>query len=118
MQPRESILDLQKRFSHLTNHLTALGKIFTNDELNLKVLRSLTRAWQPKVTAISEKKSLSKMSLSALFGKLQEHEIELGRLEQNESQEKKTKNIALKTESREQIKDNDSDEDEKYYPSC
>ncbi|XP_073226919.1 uncharacterized protein [Cicer arietinum] len=112
MQPGESILDLQKRFSHLTNHLTALGKIFTNDELNLKVLRSLTRAWQPKVTAISEKKSLSKMSLSALFGKLQEHEIELGRLEQNESQEKKNKNIALKTESREQSKENDSDEDE------
>lgn len=112
MQPGESILDLQKRFSHLTNHLTALGKIFTNDELNLKVLRLLTRAWQPKVTAISEKKSLSKMSLSALFGKLQEHEIELGRLEQNESQEKKNKNIALKTESREQSKENDSDEDE------
>ncbi|KAK2403254.1 hypothetical protein QL285_052708 [Trifolium repens] len=62
MQPGESILNLQKRFVHLTNHLKALGKTLTNDELNLKVLRSLTRKWQPKVTAISEKKSLSKMS--------------------------------------------------------
>jgi len=43
MQPGESILDLQKRFVHLTNHLKALGKTLTNDELNLKVLRSLTR---------------------------------------------------------------------------
>ncbi|XP_073222346.1 uncharacterized protein [Cicer arietinum] len=58
IEPGESIIDLQKRFSHLTNHLTTLGKIFTNAELNLKVLRSLTRAWQLKVTTISEKKSL------------------------------------------------------------
>jgi hypothetical protein len=43
MQPKKSILNLQKRFVHLTNHLIALGKTFSNDELNLKVLRSLTR---------------------------------------------------------------------------
>ena len=96
MQPRESILDLQKRFVHLTNHLKALGKVFTNDELNLKVLRSLNREWQPKVTAISEKKNLSKMSSATLFGKLQEHEIELGRLEKHEIQVKDSKDIALK----------------------
>ncbi|XP_057452726.1 aspartic proteinase CDR1-like [Lotus japonicus] len=44
MLPGERILDLQKRFTHLTNHLIALGKEFTNKDLNLKVLRSLTRA--------------------------------------------------------------------------
>lgn len=43
MQPGESIVALQKRFVHLTNHLIALRKTFTNDDLNLKVLRSLTR---------------------------------------------------------------------------
>lgn len=43
MQPQESILDLQKIFVHLTNHLIALGKTFSNHELNLKVPRSLTR---------------------------------------------------------------------------
>ncbi|XP_073219589.1 uncharacterized protein [Cicer arietinum] len=69
MQPEESILDLLKRFSHLTNHLSELGKIFTSDELNLKVLRSLTKAWQPKVTTIYKKKSLSKMFLSEFFRK-------------------------------------------------
>ena len=112
MQPGESILDLQKRFSHLTNHLMALGKTFTNDELNLKVLRSLTRAWQPKVTAISEKKSLSKMTSAALFGKLQEHEMELGRLEKHEVQEKKNKSIALRVESKQQNEGESSDEGE------
>ena len=71
MQPGETILDLQKRFVHLTNHLSALGKTLTNDELNLKVLRSLTREWKPKVMAISKKKSLSNMTSATLFGKVQ-----------------------------------------------
>ncbi|KAK2353731.1 gag-protease polyprotein [Trifolium repens] len=113
MQPGEKILDLQKRFSHLTNHLMALGKTFSNDELNLKILRSLTREWQPKVTAISEKKSLSKMTSATLFGKLQEHEIELGRLEKHEVQEKKNKSLALKTKAR----DYDSDDEESQLES-
>jgi hypothetical protein len=36
IQPGESILNLQKRFVHLTNHLKMLGKTLTNDELILK----------------------------------------------------------------------------------
>ena len=55
IQPRESILTLKKIFVHLINHMIALDKTFTNDELNLKVLRSLTGEWQPKVAVISEK---------------------------------------------------------------
>ena len=113
MQPGESIVALQKRFVHLTNHLIALGKTFTNDDLNLKVLRSLTREWQPKVTAISEKKSLSTMTSASLFGKLQEHELELGRLEKHESQEKKSKGIALKVDSKND-KDDETSEDENF----
>lgn len=114
MQPGESILDLQKRFVHLTNHLRALGKIFTNDELNLKVLRSLTREWQPKVTAISEKKSLSTMTSATLFGKLQEYETELGRLEKHENQDKRFKGIALKVDSKENQDDDAPEEDENF----
>lgn len=53
MQSGESILDLKKTFSHLTNHLIALGKTFTNDKLNLKVLRLFTRALLLNVTTIS-----------------------------------------------------------------
>ena len=114
MQPGESILDLQKRFVHLTNHLNALGKTLTNDELNLKILRSLTREWQPKVTAISEKKSLSAMTSATLFGKLQEYETELGRLEKHENLEKKSKNIALKIDSKEVVKEDNPEEDENF----
>lgn len=118
MQPGENILDMQKRFSHLINHLAALGKTLSNNEINLKILRSLTREWQPKVTAISEKKSLSNMSLAALFGKLQEHELELDRLEKNEGCEHKVRSLALKTKvknyesEQEDESQSDSEEDD------
>ncbi|XP_050877803.1 uncharacterized protein LOC127081601 [Lathyrus oleraceus] len=114
MQPGESILDLQKIFVHLTNHLKALGKTLSNDELNLKVLRSLTREWQPKVTAISEEKSLSIMTSATLFGKLQEYETELGRLEKHENTNKKSKSIALKVDSKDVEKEDNPEEDENF----
>lgn len=114
MQPEESILDLQKRFVHLTNHLKALGKTLTNDELNLKVLRYLTRERKPKVTTNSEKKSLSTMTSATLFGKLQEYETELGLLEKHEVQEKKSKSIALKVDSKVVKKEDNPEEDENF----
>jgi len=49
------------------------------------------------VTTISKSKDLSKLSTAALFGKLREHEMELNRLREQESSEKKVKSIALKT---------------------
>ena len=79
------------------NHLTGLGKVFDKEELNIKVLKCLDRSWQPKVTAISESKDLSKMSTVALFGKLMEHELELRRFKEQEAVEKRAKGIALKT---------------------
>jgi len=61
MQPEESIADVQKRFTHIVNHLTGLGKEYDREKLNIKVLKCLDRSWQPKVTAISESRDLSKL---------------------------------------------------------
>jgi len=96
MKTRESICDLQKRFTHIVNHLLALGKTFDKEELNIKILKSLNRTWQPKVTAISESKDLTSMNIAILFGKLREHELELGRLKAEEDGEKRH-TIALKS---------------------
>lgn len=114
MQPRESIVALKKRLIHLTNHLISIGKTFTNDDLNLKVLKSLTKEWQPKVTIISEKKSISTMTSAFLFRKIQEHELEVGRLEKHDNQEKKSKGIALKVDSKEEHEKDAPEEDENF----
>ena len=39
----ETIEDMQKRFTHIVNHLASLGKIFPNEDLINKVLRCLSR---------------------------------------------------------------------------
>jgi len=53
MKSGESICDVQKRFTHIVNYLLALGMTFDKEELNIKILKSLNRTRQPKVTAIS-----------------------------------------------------------------
>ena len=49
------------------------------------------------------------MSLATLFGKLQEHEMELQRLNQNEETDKKKRSIALKSSSS-ILEENEEDE--------
>ena len=89
MKPNESIQDMRKRFTHIVNHLASLEKVFSNEDLINKVLRCLSREWQPKVIAIVESKALSNMTLATHFGKLQGHKMELMRLHHHEENDKK-----------------------------
>ena len=100
MQKGESITKVQKRFTHIVNHLMGVGKELDKEELYIQVLKCLDRNWQPKVIAISESKDLSIIITAALFGKLREHEIEMQRLSELETSEKKVKSIALKASSK------------------
>ena len=109
MQPEESIVDVHKMFTHIVNHLTGLEKEFDREELNIKVLKCLDRSWQPKVTAISESRDLSKLSTAALFGKLMDHELELNRLKEQETMERKPKGLALKVSEQSEINEEKED---------
>jgi len=94
------------------NHLLSLGKSFDKEELNIKILNCLNRTWQPKVTAISESKDLTSMTIASLFGKLREHELEMNRLVIQESEEKHIKGITLKAcNHKQQQESSGSDED-------
>jgi len=97
MQQGEAIVDVQKRFTHIINHLIGLGKQFDEEELNIKILKCLDRSWQPKVTTISETRYLTTLTTATLFGKLRENELEMTRLKETEYVEKKSKSLALKT---------------------
>ena len=48
----EPIAEVQKRFTHIINHLMSLGNTFDKEEINIKILNCLDRSWKPKVTAI------------------------------------------------------------------
>ena len=86
----ESIAEVQRRFIHIVNHLMSLGKVFDKEELNIKILKCLDRSWQPKITSISESKDLTSLTTTSLFGKFREHELEMNRLNVQESEDKHT----------------------------
>jgi len=54
MKNRETILELQTRFTNIVNHLFGLGKMFEDDELNIKIFNCLARTWEPNITVIKE----------------------------------------------------------------
>jgi len=56
-------------------------------------------SWQPKVTAISETRDLTTITTTTLFGKLREHELEMTKLKEMETIEKKSRSLALKTKT-------------------
>ncbi|XP_020209262.1 zinc finger CCHC-type and RNA-binding motif-containing protein 1-like, partial [Cajanus cajan] len=99
MTQGETTMDLQKRFTHIINHIKGLGKIFDEDEVNVKVLKSLNRRWQPTVTTIIKSKNLAKMKSVELFGNLREYEMDMTRMAEEEQNDKKVKGLALNIEN-------------------
>ena len=91
----ENIDDMITRFMHIINQLKALGKRYSNVDMVRKILRSLSKAWCPKVIAILEGKDLNVLCLDALIGSLKTHEIELN--EAFEKTNRRGKSIALKS---------------------
>jgi uncharacterized protein with PIN domain len=88
MKNGESISSMQMRFTHIVNKLQNLGKDISNQECTNKILRCMTREWQPKVTAIKESQNLNALSMITLFGKLKEHEHEINRFKSSEEEVK------------------------------
>ncbi|KAL2330583.1 hypothetical protein Fmac_018164 [Flemingia macrophylla] len=43
MAQGETIMDMQKSFTHIINHLKGLGKLFDEEKMNVKILKSLNR---------------------------------------------------------------------------
>ena len=126
MLKHENIDQMITRFMYIINQLKPLGKRYTNAKMVKKILRSLSKAWHPKMIAIQEVKDLNMLSLDALIGSLKTHEIELN--EASDNSNRRGKFIALKSTqrksssskamkaaevSKEEEKDSSNDDDEK-----
>ena len=71
----------------IVNELKAFGNTYTEVKTVMKILRSLPKKWETKVTTIQEAKDLTKLPLEKLIGLLMTHEIKLNnhqRVEENE----------------------------------
>ena len=63
------------RFTIVVNELISLDKVYTTEEQIDKVLGSLPRSWEIKVTAIREAKDLTNMTLDELIENLKTYEM-------------------------------------------
>ena len=89
------ITSIFTRFIVIINGLKNLDKVYSDSELVRKILRSLPRSWEAKVTAIQEVKDLNKLPFKELIGSLLIHELVMEQHAEKESRKKKT--IALKS---------------------
>ena len=94
MKQNETISSMFTHFTDIINGLKCLAKTYTNSDLIRKVLRSLPRSWEPKVTANQEAKDLSSYPLDELLGSLMTHELTMQQRSNEDSKKKKT--ITLK----------------------
>ena len=95
MEHDESITEMFTHFTDIINGLKSLGKSYSNSDLVRKILRSLPRTWEAKVTAIQEAKYLNILPLEELLGSLMTYELSMK--QHQEEDVKKKRIIALKS---------------------
>ncbi|GKV46223.1 hypothetical protein SLEP1_g53222 [Rubroshorea leprosula] len=112
MKPEESIQDMYTRLNDIVTNLKALGKVYLSQEVVRKVLRSLPKNWEAKLTTIEESKDLNTLKLEDLIGKLMTYEIEVQVDGGVEVVEKKKKNVAFKASNQKEESEDDASNDE------
>lgn len=106
---------MSDRFTIIINGLKYFGKTYPNEGMLRKMLRSLPKSWEAKVTAIEEAKNIETLTLDELIDYLLTHEI---RLKEGVEEEKVEKNIgvSLKSTTNEESETSDEmDEDKIIY---
>ncbi|KAH1189167.1 hypothetical protein GmHk_20G056991 [Glycine max] len=93
MNTNENIQSMQKRFTHIVNHLASLGKTFPNEDLINKVLRCLstTDVKRSRVNTLTHEYELFRMntneniqSMQKRFTQIVNHLASLGKTFSNE----------------------------------
>ena len=75
MNEDEKLVDFQTRLLSITNQSQTLGEPYPQERINWKILRSLPKRFNAKVTAIEESKNVDLMRVDELLGSLQTYEL-------------------------------------------
>ena len=100
MKLKESIFKMYNRFTTIIINLKGLGKTYANKELVMKIVNSLPKSWEAKVTAIEESKDPNTFPLDELIGSLLTHEMKVKQGEESNKkalEESKKVGVALKS---------------------
>ena len=78
MKPHETITDMTNRLNTLVTTLRKLGKPFTKEEVNKKIIRILSKKdWESRVTSIEEAQDLATLPTDVLIRKLLTHKLSI-----------------------------------------
>ena len=105
MEEDESFDEFYAKLKDIVNFAFNLGEIILEPKIVRKVLRSLPKRLQAKITAIEESKDIDQIPLTKLVGNLQTYELGLFRI----GKSSKSKSMTLKTKS----SDTDESSDDK-----
>ena len=100
MEEDESFDEFYAKLKDIVNSAFNLGKTIPEPKIVRKVLRSLPKRFDAKITSIEESKDIDKIPLTELVGNLHTYELGLSRI----GKSGKGKSMALKAKS------NDTDE--------
>ena len=81
----ESFHEFYANFNETVNFAYNLGEIYDQPKIVRKILRSLTKDFRPKVTAITESKDVDSILVDELVGSLQSYELDLPKTSKSKS---------------------------------
>ena len=81
----ESFDEFYANFNDTVNFAYNLGEIYDQPKIVRKILRSLTKDFRPKVTAITESKDMDSILVDELVGSLQSYELDLPKTSKSKS---------------------------------
>ena len=97
METGEEIEGMISRFTMIINQLSALGKNISMSDQGKKILRSLPKEYRICTSTIKESKDVNTLQLDDLVGKLLDFEMEIKKDLREEEENRKKKNLALKS---------------------
>lgn len=83
MKEDENIQDFHMNTLDMANSFDSLGEKMSDEKLVRKILRSLPKRFDMKVTTIEEAQNISSMKVDELIGSLQNFEIVINNREEN-----------------------------------
>ena len=95
MREGETIHEIFKKLSSITNELRSLREPISMSKQVRKVFRILPKSWESKVVAITEAKDLKVLTMDALIGNLKTHEMNRSH-DQSKKEVNKDKSLMLK----------------------
>ena len=81
----ESFNEFYVKLNDIVNFAYNLGEIYDQRKIVRRILRSLTKDFRPKVTAITESKDVDSILVDELVGSLQSYELDLPKTSKSKS---------------------------------